>query len=49
MYCTTSFILRIENLWPKTLLEKEALVMVFLTQKRLRNAGNMNLCEISIP
>ena len=35
-----------KNLWPKTLLKREALVMVFLTQKRLRNIGNMNLCEI---
>ena len=44
--CTTSFIIRIKNLRPKTLLEREALIMVFLTQKRLRNAGNTNFCEI---
>ena len=30
----------------KTLLEREALVMFFLTQKRLKNAGNMNFSEI---
>ena len=34
-----------KNLWLKTLLERETLVMVFLTQKRL-NAGNMNFFEI---
>ena len=35
-----------KNLWPKTLLEREALVMVFLTQKRLRNDGNTNFCQM---
>ena len=43
---TTSFIIRIKNLWPKTLLEREALVMFFLTQKRLRSACNTNFCKI---
>ena len=44
--CTTSFIIRIEKSMAKTLLEKEASVLVSLTQKRLRNADNINFCEI---
>ena len=36
LQCTTSFIIRIKNLWRKTLLEREALVMVFLTQKKYK-------------